>query len=267
MPVKPAVLSIAGFDPTSGAGILADAMAIRTMGCHPLTVLTSVAAQGSTGVREVHTLPALLIRRELELIFEEFQPAAIKIGMLYSAEATEIVAEFLEKLSLPVVLDPVMQASSGGQLITSSALPLLENRLIPHCQVITPNLDEAKHFLGWSIRNVEDAKKGAKELSQRWGRAVLIKGGHMLDVPTDILVADDVCESFKHTRLAEGVNVRGTGCALSTAIAAGLGLGRPLREAVYEGISFVRAAIHDSYSAGKSQKIRFLEYPEQVPSG
>ena len=260
MQKKKSLLTIAGFDPTGGAGILTDAAVFRTLGFHPLAVLTSVAVQGGSGVRSVRPLPEPFIDKELEIAFEEFQPAAVKIGMLYSPEAVNMVADFLTERSIPIVLDPVFSASGGGELLLLSALPLLEERLIPLCRIVTPNLDEAIHFLNLETIDPDQIEEAATELSQRWDCSVLLKGGHLNGDPVDVLAIEGTCEKFPHHRLQKGVRLRGTGCALSAAIAAELGDGKALKKAVSEGLRFVREAIQEAYSAGRMGEIGFLGF-------
>jgi hydroxymethylpyrimidine/phosphomethylpyrimidine kinase len=256
---KAAVLSVAGFDPTAGAGILVDAAVIRSLGLHPLTVLTSVAAQGSAGVLQIHPLPASLIQREIEIISREFDPQACKIGMLYSPEAVLTTVEFLSQHPLPAVLDPVLKASGGGDLVTSEALDFLEKNLIPRCRIVTPNLIEAAAFLEREIRDRDGAERAALDLHAHWNCAVLIKGGHLAGDPCDVLALDGSTIHYPHERFHGAVTVRGTGCALSTAIAAGLARGYELKTAVESASHYVQEAIRRAYHAGLRDDVRFLE--------
>ncbi len=259
-------MSVAGFDPTAGAGILVDAAVIRSFGFHPLTVLTSVAAQGSTGILEIHSLPAPLIQREFEIISREFDPQACKIGMLYSPEAVLTTAEFLSQHPLPAVLDPILKASGGGDLVTAEALDALEKHLIPHCRIITPNLTEAAAFLERDIPDRDEAMCAALDLSARWDCAVLIKGGHLSGDPCDILALDGSTTHYPHERLHGAATLRGTGCALSTAIAAGLARGYELEAAVESAVRYVQEAIRKAYQAGLRNDVRFLELLTEPPS-
>ncbi len=256
-PIKSTLLTIAGFDPTGGAGILVDAAVFRSLGFHPLAVLTSVAAQGSEGVRALEALPGEFIATELEVIQRVFQPKAIKVGMLYHPEAVEMVGEFLSRADVPVVFDPVMQASGGGRLITEEAFSELEQFVIPHCMLVTPNLHEAGTFAGELINDVVAMRKTAVNLSGKWECGVLIKGGHLHQKPVDVLAVGNEVRDFPHERVSAGFSVRGTGCALSSAVTAGLALGKPLEEAVAFGVGFTAGLIRDAYRCDREEKASF----------
>lgn len=258
---RPALLSIAGFDPTGGAGILADAAAFRALGFHPLTVLTSVAAQGASQVDLVQALPDEFLIRELEIIAAEFKPAAVKVGMVYSSEAVEVVAAFVRALNVPTVLDPVMKSSSGGDLVKPEALPLIESQLIPACRVVTPNLAEAGYFLDREIAILADAEEAAQELTWLWNTAVLLKGGHLEGNPVDVLAEGDRLEKFERPRAAGDIALRGTGCALSSALAAGLARQMDLRQAYLFARDFLQDAVTNHYQAATDPTTGFLNYP------
>jgi hydroxymethylpyrimidine/phosphomethylpyrimidine kinase len=256
-PTKKAVLSIAGFDPTSGAGILVDSAVFRALGLHPLAVLTSVAAQGATSVRQTVPLPESFIRDELEIINAEFQPGAIKIGMLLSVEAVRTVSRFIQKLTVPIVLDPVITASSGGNLIDEKALSELEDTLIPRCTIITPNIPEARHFLGREIATVGELETAALELSSRWGCAVLLKSGHLKDTPVDIMANQEELTKYAHTRAATSDKIRGTGCILSSALTGFLARDYDLGKAAENAIDFTVSLIRIGYSSGMIPDVSF----------
>ncbi|MFH1862241.1 MAG: bifunctional hydroxymethylpyrimidine kinase/phosphomethylpyrimidine kinase [bacterium] len=260
---KRSLLCIAGFDPTAGAGILVDSAVFRALGFHPLAVLSSVTAQGNAGVQQIKALPKTLIKRQLSILFDEFQPEAVKIGMLYSEAAARVVADFLHGKNVPVVVDPVLRASSGGFLARGSLLPMMEKRIFPKGRIITPNLAEAGHFLGWEISGLRAAERAAVELQIRWGCAVLLKGGHLSGEPVDVFADLEGCETFKHPRFHQGSTIRGTGCALSAAIAAGLADRLTTREAVLGGIEFVQEAIERATPDSVFAQIRFLDFPSK----
>jgi hydroxymethylpyrimidine/phosphomethylpyrimidine kinase len=260
---RPAILSIAGFDPTSGAGILADTAVFRALGFHPLTALTSLAAQGASHLRQIHNLPEEFLIRQLEIIAAEFHPAAVKIGMLYSPEAVQVVAAFVRAMNIPAVLDPVLRATSGGDLIKSEALPLLEGMLVPVCRLVTPNLAEAGYFLDRKITTLADAEEAAQELAWLWNTAVLLKGGHLEGDPVDILAEGGTLEKFTYPRAAAEVNLRGTGCALSSALAAGLAKGMNLSQAVAFARDFLQEAVNHHYLAATDPSTGFLDFPQR----
>ncbi len=255
---KKAILSIAGFDPTAGAGILTDASVFRSLGYHPLTVLTSIAAQGHSSVAEIQPLSGAFIQKQLRIIFAEFEPRAVKIGMIYSREALEEISAFLQTKSLPIVLDSVIKSSSGFELIKADALALLENQLVPLCSLITPNLAEAGFFLDREIRNITGSKEAAIELSQRWGRAVLLKGGHLKEEPVDILVDHGLIKTFPHPRINADINIRGTGCALSAALAVYLSEESDMTTAVKSAVQFIGDMIKKAYYADDKAVAGFI---------
>ncbi len=259
---KDAILSIAGFDPTGGAGILADSAVFRALGFHPLTLLTSVAAQGASRVQEIVPLSASFILKQLEIILQEFEPKAIKIGMLYSIDAVDAVVEQLRNINIPIVLDPIIKSSSGTLLIESSALKSLEDKLIPLCRVVTPNIPEARHFLQTEIDTSDQAIEAATELSNRWDCAVLLKGGHLESNPIDILVINGSSHRFAHSREHELKKLRGTGCALAAAIAAFLAQNKSVFEAVEGALQFLESAISDAYTSATDLNTAFLEFPK-----
>jgi len=259
-PHRTAILSIAGFDPTGGAGILTDAAVFRALGFHPLTVLTSVAAQGATRVAQVHALPDDLLICQLEIIAAEFKPTAVKVGMVYEPSTVEVVTAFIRALKIPAVLDPVMKSTSGGDLVKSETLPLLESLLIPVCRLVTPNLAEAGYFLDREITSVSEAREAAQELSWLWNTPVLLKGGHLSGDPVDVLAEGDSLQAFPYARVAPEVNLRGTGCALSAAIAAGLARGLELYSAVVFARDFLQKAVQDHYLAASDPATGFLDF-------
>ncbi|RJP75394.1 MAG: hydroxymethylpyrimidine/phosphomethylpyrimidine kinase [Candidatus Zixiibacteriota bacterium] len=260
-PQRPAVLTIAGFDPTGGAGVLADAAVIRALGFHPLAVLTSVAAQGSSRITQIMALPRTLMSNEFDVISAEFRPAAVKIGMIYSPAAVRLTTYYLEEQPVPAVLDPILRASSGGELIQLYTVPLLQARLVPLCRVITPNITEAAYFLGREIRDASEAERAARELNRRWGTAVLLKGGHLSGEPEDILVDGGKVERFPHPRVAPNLRLRGAGCVTSAALTCGLAKGLELRDAVAYAQDYVRAALEGHYTSGNDPEIGFLPLP------
>ncbi|TKJ37601.1 hypothetical protein CEE37_13895 [candidate division LCP-89 bacterium B3_LCP] len=259
MKQKQAVLSIAGFDPTGGAGILTDAAVIRSQGFHPLVVLTSVAAQGANQLLEVIPLPAEFVGKELGIVEREFEIGAIKIGMLYSPDVVEAVTDFISHKECPVVLDPVIKSSSRGDLILPEAVDLIEGELIPHCTLVTPNADEAAWFNKSDIQTKEEAIKAALALSEKWRCSVLLKGGHLQDQLVDIFVDQGTVNEYPHERHHTHLNLRGTGCALSTLAAIGLMQKNDPKAGVEFAICAVNDAIKSAYSTGRDGGVGFLE--------
>jgi hydroxymethylpyrimidine/phosphomethylpyrimidine kinase len=222
----PAVLVLAGLDPSGGAGLLADAEAIRAMGARPLCVATALTVQTTRAARSFHAVGAALIAESMRALLEEEEIRAIKIGMVGDASNARAIRALLPQ-GVPVVVDPVFAASSGTPLFTGSPRELLE---LARGAVLTPNLAEAEALL--------EGPADARMLLARGPAAVLLKGGHLPGPPTDVLFLPGNTESFAAGRIP--VKARGTGCRLASAIAAGLARGTPLREAVIDARRYVR---------------------------
>ena len=246
----PAVLSIAGSDSSGGAGIQAD---IKTIAAHRLfaeTAITSLTAQNTLGVRAVLDASPEFVAQEIDAVFEDIPPAAVKIGMVSSAAIIEAIAERLRHWNAAnIVVDPVMVATSGARLISEDAVSALVGSLFPLASVITPNIKEAEALSGLAIGNHRDQELAAVQLATTYGCAVLLKGGHNVNDANDALAEPDPSGSdeprltwFRHTRV-ETDNTHGTGCTLSSAIACGLAEGRPLPEAVDRAKSYLTGAL------------------------
>ncbi|MGH3097518.1 MAG: bifunctional hydroxymethylpyrimidine kinase/phosphomethylpyrimidine kinase [Streptosporangiales bacterium] len=220
--MTPNVLSIAGTDPTAGAGIQADLKTFSALGTYGLTVITALVAQNTQGVRAVHEVPSDFLVAQLDSVFDDVRVDAVKIGMLGSAEVIETVADVLARRRPPhVVLDPVMVAKSGDRLLAADAVSALRERLLPRSDLITPNLPEAADLLGASEAETDaQMREQANELLGLGPRAVLLKGGHLkaADSP-DLLAVDGEVHRLGGPRV-ETKNTHGTGCTLSSAIAA-----------------------------------------------
>jgi hydroxymethylpyrimidine/phosphomethylpyrimidine kinase len=241
----PAVLTIAGSDSGAGAGVQADLKTFAALGVYGTSALTAVTAQNTLGVRAIHTLPAGIVTAQLDAIFEDFNVAAVKIGMLPSLEIVEAIAEALVRFSPRfVVFDPVMVASSGDPLIAPAAATAMKSRLFSCVDCLTPNLSEAAAFLGATLaRDEAEMASQARALLKFGPRAVLMKGGHLESTQAvDVLVTDTRTRRYAGPRIASR-NLHGTGCTLSAAISAYAVLGRELEEAVADAKIFVKAAI------------------------
>lgn len=246
----PAVLSIAGSDSSGGAGIQAD---IKTVAAHHLfaeTAITALTAQNTTGVRAVLEATPEFVAQEIDAVFEDIPPAAVKIGMVSSAAIIETIAERLEHWDATnIVVDPVMVATSGARLIDEDAGDALTSRLLPLATVITPNIMEAEVLAGRSIESSHDQKLVAKLLVKRFGCAALVKGGHNVNDANDVLAEPSTTADgephttwFRHTRV-ETENTHGTGCTLSSAIACGLAQGRTLPDAIDRAKEYLTGAL------------------------
>jgi hydroxymethylpyrimidine/phosphomethylpyrimidine kinase len=250
----PVVLSIAGFDPSSGAGITADIKAIAAHGCYGVACITALTVQSTSEVKRVQPIDPLLVRETLECLANDMEIAAIRIGMLGSGEVAGAVADFLDQVRVPkVVLDPVIVSSSGVRLVDDAAVHVLLTRLLPVATVITPNIHEASTLTGIEVTTSEQMRTAADRLHEMGGRAVVITGGD-LDKAIDLLSFQDrngiQRETFKSDKLRSN-STHGTGCAFASAIACHLAQGRGLPEAVLLAKAYVTAAIANAVPLGK----------------
>lgn len=251
-PRRRSVLSIAGSDSGGGAGIQADMRTIVAHGLHPLTAVTALTAQHTRGVTAIHACPLAILEAQIKAAFDDFDVAAVKVGMLATGEVIDCVAASLGAVGpVPIVLDPVMVASSGAVLLEPSAVRRLVERLFPLARLITPNLPEAELLAGIRVGNPDELAGAAAALRALGCRAVLLKGGH-LPGETAIDWLDDaaVTHEYRHPRL--GLEGHGTGCTLSSAIACGLALGEPLDRACEAACDYVHGALRHAYRPGRS---------------
>lgn len=240
------VLSIAGSDSGGGAGIQADLKTFAALGCFGMTAITAITAQNTQGVRSIHGIPPAMLRDQIDAVVEDIGVDAVKIGMLHAPEIACVVADAIRRHALPhVVLDPVMVATSGDRLIALDTVAVLVEALFPLAAVVTPNLDEAGMLLGRGVADEAAMEAAAQDLLGLGANAVLLKGGHL---PGDALVdllARQGGEPPLRLRAArvDTRNGHGTGCTLSSAIAAHLAIGLALPEAVSAAHDYVQAAI------------------------
>ncbi len=245
-------LTIAGSDSGGGAGIQADLKTFHQFGVFGTSAIVALTAQNTRGVTAVHAVPPDMVAAQLEALADDLPPSGTKSGMLATAEIVEIVADGIARHSFPnYVLDPVMVASSGDRLLDREAERTVVERLVPLAALVTPNLDEAAILVGEAVGSPEKMERAGKELLRMGAGAALIKGGHLADGSdvTDVLVTQDEVRTFRHRRL-DTASTHGTGCTLSAAIAAGLALGRPLRQAVEDALDFVHRAIASAPALG-----------------
>ena len=238
----PVVMSIAGSDNSAGAGIQADLKTISALGAYAVTAITCVVAEVPGRVSAIQPVEPRIVAEQIRLLFEAFPIAAVKTGMLYSREIIAAVADALP-LAIPLVVDPVMAATSGDPLLRDDAIALYRERLFPIAKVITPNLDEAAILLGRPLGSLDEMRIGGRELAELFGTAVLLKGGHLREaVATDLLFADGEIHEFTAPFVPD-VSTHGTGCAYSAAIAASLARGESLVQAVATAKRFISKAI------------------------
>ena len=237
------VLSIAGYDPSSGAGITADVKTAAAHGCFAVACISAMTIQSTQGVRAVEAIPDDMIRRTLEELNADFEIAAVRIGML--GWAAPVVADFLESAKLPnVVLDPVIKSSSGANLIDATGLHTLRARLLKMSTVVTPNVDEALALTG-----VTDRQEAARILHEMGAKTVVITGGHLKEA-IDLIYVDGKFEELRAPKI-KSKSTHGTGCAFAMSVACGLAKGISVREAVVEAKAFVRRAIESAPQVGK----------------
>lgn len=272
---QPAALTIAGSDNSGGAGIETDLKTFTTLGAYGTAAITCVVAETPRRVGSIQGMPARLVREQIELVFESFPVGAAKTGMLYSAPIIRAVAASLTTVAdtVALVVDPVMVASSGDPLLKPEAISALRTRLLPKAALVTPNLDEAALLWGKPIRSLEILQRAGLELSEAFGTAFLVKGGH-LEGETAV---DFLCDSrglenaagrrgrkayraFRARRIS-GVNTHGTGCTYSAAITAALARGFALGDAVALGKKFITRAIRRAVQLGDERLLNTL--PDQ----
>ncbi len=244
----PVVMTIAGSDNSAGAGAQADLKTMCALGTYGVTAITCVVAEVPGKVAAIQAIEPRIVAEQIRLLFEAFPVAAVKTGMLYSSEILAAVLGELEthvaSAGLPFVVDPVMVASSGDPLLQADAIAFYRERLFPLATLVTPNLDEVRTLVGYPVTNIEAMHRAGAELAAEFGTSFLIKGGHLREaVATDVLfTASGEVHEF-HAPFVAGVSTHGTGCTYSAAIAAGLGKGLALRQAVAEAKIFVTRAV------------------------
>lgn len=247
------VLVIAGFDPSGGAGILADMKAIAAMGCYGTAAITSLTFQNTVGVLGAVHQSAETLLGQIDPILEDFQIHAVKTGMLPTVDAIEATAERISSRGLePVVVDPVVRSTSGFDLIDDASLATLVGRLFPLAAVVTPNAVEAERIVGHAVTNEVEMERAARQMVRMGARAALVKGGH-LDLggnAVDVLFDGLAVHTYSEPRI-ESTSTHGTGCTLASAIAAGLALGRTLPVAVAGAKTYVSRAIRSAPGLGK----------------
>ncbi|MGZ5005002.1 MAG: bifunctional hydroxymethylpyrimidine kinase/phosphomethylpyrimidine kinase [Chthoniobacterales bacterium] len=249
----PVALTIAGSDSSAGAGAQADLKTFHSLGVYGLTAITCVVAETPGKVGKIQGVDLDLVTAQIELLLEAFPVRAIKTGLLYSAEIASAVARILRHREIPIVIDPVMVATSGDLLLKKEAIAVYERELFPLAALVTPNLDEAATLLGRSINNLAAMRDAGLQLSERYGVPILLKGGHLGgDAAIDLLCHGNQVREFS-AKFEPGVQTHGTGCTYSAAIAGGLAFGLTLPEAIARGKRFVTAAIARHFSwVGKS---------------
>jgi len=262
----PVLLSIAGFDPSCGAGIAADLKTFAAHNCYGVAAITALTVQSTQGVRDVHPTPSAVLRAQLDALAQDVPIAAVKVGMLANRANAAAVAEFLDSNNfVHVVLDPVSRPTAGNaELLDAPGLKFVRDELLRRSTVLTPNIPEAEFLTGLEVKDVNGMKAAAQKLVEMGARAVIVTGGH-LEKPTDVLCEGSEVLTFggDHVR---SPNTHGSGCTFSSAIAAQLAGGLALRQAVILAKAYVTKAIEKSFQVGKgagplNQLFRFYQEP------
>lgn len=247
----PILLTVAGFDPTCGAGVAADLKTFAAHNCYGVAAVTALTVQSTEGVRAVHATPSAVLRAELEALAEDSAVAAVKIGMLANRANAATVAEFLDQHKFAhVVLDPVSRPTAGSaELLDAAGLKFVRDELLKRASVITPNIPEAEFLTSMEVKDVAGMKAAGQKLLEMGARAVIVTGGH-LEKPVDVLCDAAGIDTFGGDHV-KSPNTHGSGCTFSSALAAQLASGQQLREAAILAKAYVTKAIEKSYQTGK----------------
>ena len=265
-PAPPILLTIAGFDPSCGAGVAADLKTFAAHNCFGVAAITALTVQSTQGVRAVQATPAATLRGQLDALAEDSPIIAVKIGMLANRANASVVAEFLDQHKFAhVVLDPVSRPTAGSaELLDGQGLKFVRDELLKRATVITPNIAEAEFLTGLKVTDVAEMKAAAQKLIEMGAHAVVVTGGH-LEKPIDVVCDAAGVETFAGDHV-KSLNTHGSGCTFSSALAAQLAAGTHLRDAVILAKAYVTKAIEKSYPTGKgagplNQLFRFHQEP------
>lgn len=253
----PVALTIAGSDSGGGAGIQADLKTFHALGVHGASAIVCLTAQNPKRVLAVEACSPKMLRQQIEAVFEELNPRAVKTGMLFSAKNVSAVADFFRTphsaFRTPhLIVDPVLVSTSGAKLLETKAIKILKEKLLPLAALVTPNLSEAEILTGQKISSIEEMRSAAKTIHSRFGCAALVKGGHLPGAAEAVdIFFDGRTELLLSAPFVKGIRTHGTGCVYSAAICATLALGHKLPEAIAIGKNFVTSAIANSYRIGR----------------
>ncbi len=245
------VLSIAGSDSSGGAGIQADIKTITMHNVFAMNVVTAITAQNTLGVTAIQDISLEVVEKQLDAVFTDIYPDAVKIGMVSNKDIIHAIAQKLKQYNAKnIVLDPVMVSTSGSKLLSEDAMQTLVSELIPLADIITPNVYEAELLSDTKINDLESLKKAGEIIFEKTGVQVLVKGGHLAGKKVDVLISKDKTEYFEGEHI-DNPNTHGTGCTLSSAIASNLALGDDIKTAVKKAKEYVAGAIADGLNLGK----------------
>lgn len=245
------VLTVAGSDPSAGAGIQADLRVFDSLGCYGMTAVTAVTAQNTLGVQKIHKVPPRIIAAQIDSVTRDIGVDACKIGMLYAEQAVDVCVDRIHRRGIPnIVLDPVIAAKDGTRLLSSKGVDRMKRRLIGQCLVVAPNAVEAGILSGAEVRSLDELKYAARVIHGFGCRYVLAKGGHLEGEPVDVLFDGQGFTEFPALRV-EGPPVHGTGCAFSAALAARIALGDNVQSAAGFAKDYVSGLIRSAIKLGK----------------
>ncbi len=244
-------LTIAGSDSSGGAGIQADIKTMTVNGVYAMSAITALTAQNTMGVTAIYEVSPEFLKQQIDAVFTDIFPDSVKIGMVSSEKLIEVIAERLEFYNAKnIVVDPVMVSTSGSKLIDDSSVKILENKLIPLADVLTPNIPEAEVLSKIKIKSEDDMINAAKIINQKYGCAVLCKGGHSINDANDLLYTNNGYKWFRGKRI-ENPNTHGTGCTLSSAIASFLAKGYDLENSIKNAKEYISSALSNMLDLGK----------------
>lgn len=244
-------LSIAGSDCSGGAGIQADIKTMTMNGVYAMSAITALTAQNTTGVTGIYQVTPEFLKQQIDMVFTDIRPDAVKIGMVSNGALIDVIAERMEFYrAVNVVVDPVMVSTSGSRLLEAEAVCTMKDKLLPMALLVTPNILEAEILAGMEIRNEKDMETAAEIIYGNYGCAVLVKGGHSISDANDLLFMEGGQKWFPGRRIINP-NTHGTGCTLSSAIASGLAKGWGLEKAVQRGKEYVSGALEAMLDLGK----------------
>lgn len=246
-------LTIAGTDSSGGAGVQADIKTMTANGVYAMSAITALTAQNTTGVQGIYEVSPDFLAQQLDSVFTDIRPDAVKIGMVSSTGLIEVIAQKLQEYEAEnIVVDPVMVATSGSKLISDDAIGALKERLLPLATVLTPNIPEAEVLSGMAIRTPDDMVAAARAISEQYHCAVLCKGGHQLNDANDLLRRDGTSKWFNGKRI-DNPNTHGTGCTLSSAIASNLAKGYDLDTSVQKAKNYISGALGAMLDLGRGR--------------
>lgn len=248
------VLTIAGSDSSGGAGVQADLKTISALGAFGMSAITALTAQNTLGVTGISEVEPEFLRKQIQAVFDDIRPDAVKIGMVSSAELVTVIADELKKYNAKhIVVDPVMVSTSGSRLMKTEAIASVMEKLFPLAEIITPNLSELSALIDWDIKTTDEMADAAERIAKRYNMAVLAKGGHLKDNAVDILAFPNGVVYALNAKRIDNPNTHGTGCTLSSAIATNLAKGITLKESVKQAKEYVRGAIAAKLNLGKGR--------------